>query len=1821
MKTRRKSKAAAAAAAAAEQESPTRDPSLAPSASFTIPLPDDLDLEVLSNLIPAINPISPSPDMILSLYKLIIAQASETDATQRDLEEARAEIERKDVELDQSLQDRETATAELETTLEKVQKELTQVKQEKEELATERAALQTQLSALSSTQSVSSTEVDTLKHRVEDTEREKRDLIGVVSRLKEDTTQRDEEIQTLRTNLKQARQEHQSLESQLRELRSSETAAKFKLDSLSQQLQLARDEVERTSTELTSKTEEFAKYRRTKHAELTHLQATHDALVQTHASTETTLKALQSAHTAQSHQLTTALTRVQDLTGQLAEQEATYSTEASGLRRLVTMMEEREAQAKTFVDGLEKQWDEVNDRAERREAVLSEEIDNQRQRAEDAEKRVEELQAVLDRMDRGEFPIPGVASSPGTPMTPARGPSTPARNGTADLLTQGMMGLSPTVAMASRAQRSGKTFTEVYSDYIRLQEEFSRKCAEYDHMDRTLAAVLAQIEERAPVLTQQRIEYERLQSEASQLASQLAQALAERDAYAAASEENAQKFARSARENELLQKQLGDLGRQVQVLLKDLGRVQDPSIPPDSELELDEASRPADNIEAVITNNLVLFRSIPALQEQNQKLLKIVRELGAKLESEEKEYRETLEQEQGEAVREAHEAIKQLQEQLETQKKSSEVTIQAYMKERDTFKSMLARSEGDSASKGVNGQANGVDRVSPADSDLAKELAEVQTQFAAYKSEMGVDAVRLREELIHAQREANQLGATLAKAHAKIEFLNDRHRMVQEENLIQNRELNDLTKRNQQLYDQYTRIEIECNKVSEDLISTSGLVEQLRNECANLRAEKKIWEGVQGRLVEENKALAIERSHLSDLMANVQKMHNDLERSGENDRRRLESQMQMLENQTHDLRSQLNQERESVRRLTLQKDIEFKQLHERIDKSTQELSKTREALIGAETSKKHLEERVEQLTRQLQGNEEKLAVYERRASGVNGIAQRTDEDMTREQQLETEVADLRSALKVAEDSTEAELARRKSDYDALQQKLQSTEQQLAQLTEKHSELERTYDRERLAWADDKRTLEGTIIDMSTSEKHSESDRASRESAVRQQEERAKAAEERYGREVLAHAEALKAVEDLRRQLSKSQAAVREHLAAAETAQAKLAGSESSWRQQKDALTKEVADLNARCQDLAEQNNVLHHHLESVSSQAARIKQAADSSSNVTSGEAEFTDDTDTKLSELRSVVAYLRKEKEIVDLQLELSKQENTRLKTQIEHLSQNLEETRKALSEEREQAAQAATSDAQHADLIERINQLTILRESNATLRADCEAHAKRARDLDTKFRQVSAELDPTKEQLRVAQAELESKDQQVERLENETRRWQERNSQLLTKYDRIDPAEVQSLQEEIEQLKTAKADLEKSAEERDAQNTANVHKFEAEIQRMKEVNSKNNTTARNRFEKDREERERLEVKIKELNTSLESMTKERDELQTRAQTTVSDVSKDHELNQRINRLASEKLALEKSLASEKAAKEASSTKLAELSAEIATLRQERDRLRLELQTATSSTSQAEIISRHARELHDLEERLTKQHQQELKAAVEAAAAAARQEISNRPPAKPEDTQAVVQAAIAAHEYQMKDQREQEIAAAMEAGRKEVSVKAKLKDQVLVKTQNRLKELEAQVLEWQKEGLIPESPTSSASKPAGATPSASTSQPSPATASTSAAPIIDTTATTSATVPSAPSPQSGLPRKPSMHQPPPEHPGRGRGRGVRGGGHPPRGAGRDGAHPGDEETGGISIMGAAGKRTREEDAPASDNVAKRLKPEGTGRPVQLRRDRVPPPP
>ena len=74
---------------------------------------------------------------------------------------------------------------------------------------------------------------------------------------------------------------------------------------------------------------------------------------------------------------------------------------------------------------------------------------------------------------------------------------------------------------------------------------------------------------------------------------------------------------------------------------------------------------------------------------------------------------------------------------------------------------------------------------------------------------------------------------------------------------------------------------------------------------------------------------------------------------------------------------------------------------------------------------------------------------------------------------------------------------KQAECAAPQERLQAARKERAQHHDKHAELKKTTDEERLAWIADMKTLEDMIIDFrSDSEKHAETDHSSRENEIR-----------------------------------------------------------------------------------------------------------------------------------------------------------------------------------------------------------------------------------------------------------------------------------------------------------------------------------------------------------------------------------------------------------------------------------------------------------------------------------------------------------------------------------------------------------------------------------------------------------------------------------------------------------------------------------------------------------------------------------------------------
>jgi nucleoprotein TPR len=246
----------------------------------------------------------------------------------------------------------------------------------------------------------------------------------------------------------------------------------------------------------------------------------------------------------------------------------------------------------------------------------------------------------------------------------------------------------------------------------------------------------------------------------------------------------------------------------------------------------------------------------------------------------------------------------------------------------------------------------------------------------------------------------------------------------------------------------------------------------------------------------------------------------------------------------------------------------------------------------------------------------------------------------------------------------------------------------------------------------------------------------------------------------------------------------------------------------------------------------------------------------------------------------------------------------------------------------------------------------------------------------------------------------------------------------------------------------------------------------------------------------------------------------------------------------------------------------------------------RNDTQLPDSSLTNEATAKRHAEELKLLEERLKAAHKAEMDAAARQAASAS---ASASTTVSEEAQKAAIEAALNAAKLEWTKAQEQALEQAVDRGRMEQAVKARIKDAQLLKSQGRVKELEAQLMELQP----------SSQNVAG------TSAPSPTTTSN----------------PQVPPAVLAAQPKPLGRGAAPATRGRGAARTLGGrGGAPATPAAPVVATA--QPTGGVSIMGAA-KRPREEGesepVPPDNSLAKRLKP-AEAKPVPIRRPPVPKP-
>ncbi|KAJ9578534.1 hypothetical protein L9F63_005263 [Diploptera punctata] len=175
--------------------------------------------------------------------------------------------------------------------------------------------------------------------------------------------------------------------------------------------------------------------------------------------------------------------------------------------------------------------------------------------------------------------------------------------------------MSPSAAAASRLLKSGTN----------ARERETRKLNLY------INTILEEIEEKAPLLKKQKEDYEAALENIATLTKHIDECTAECNKLRFETTEAQKLASHHSRENERLKQEMVDLAKQVCFLLKEVEEARAGFVTQQN----DDSENSCLNVTSssqIISQRLVTFSSIEQLQEKNQQLLAVVRELSKKKE-------------------------------------------------------------------------------------------------------------------------------------------------------------------------------------------------------------------------------------------------------------------------------------------------------------------------------------------------------------------------------------------------------------------------------------------------------------------------------------------------------------------------------------------------------------------------------------------------------------------------------------------------------------------------------------------------------------------------------------------------------------------------------------------------------------------------------------------------------------------------------------------------------------------------------------------------------------------------------------------------------------------------------------------------------------------------------------------------------------------------------------------------------------------------------------------------------------------------------------
>lgn len=1307
--------------------------------------------------------------------------------------------------------------------------------------------MENELQSIKSSSSTSSSEIDKLRARIASLETSNRESLAIIDTKNSANEALSQELQAQHQKNLKLGQEITALQQSVQNANNAANSSKFREQSLQQQLQLAQSSSDFFEKELKTKSAEALKYRKEKGARIAELQRLNDDSTSNIDSLKRTEQQLRKRLDEAQKKVDDSLTKIQQLQEAAGRKEEDFRQECDSLRRLVDLKEQQTDTYKKRVQEVEAREEQVKRECEESVRKVNEEIARANS---DKEELSQAIESSRDEIGRLEAMIAG-----GSPARPGSTPQTPRpTNGSVYRLG------SPFATPAST--RKSLSTTQLMEDYYKIKGQLNAEKIRSGNLAKELDDVIDQLEAKRPELEELQADNDRLQQEMKNMSQLSDESFRERDIAKKAARKAEAIAADAEKRNTLLQYEVKSLSAQIQMLTFSVHCLEKglDQLSSDEKLILQRLERgqftglvdgEEQNAHTSILERLVVFKNIQELQQRNEQLLQVTHDLAEKMENEEAVAAKS------QAMEDHKERIR-LEQELEVFRdtlRGFQVKTESITKERDMFRrivesrasaddvaSALGRSTQENVFASIEQNTTAIDDGS----DYTTLLRDLQQNFDTYRNEQTTDRKTMKEQLERLAADRNSLQAEVSRVQSQLTLASERYEILHSNFTAVQNENRELQNRNQAMSESGAKQDIRTQQVAEDLVEARGLLESMRSENANLKAEKKLWKEIQDRLSQDNESLMQEKSRLNGLLATQQTLQNERELSDSETKRRLQSQIDSLQTELNATKRKLTDEVEEGKKAQLRKEFDAQQFQKRIDELTSNLSQIREELVATKTGRDHLQSRVDELTIQLRSVEERAERLQPRptprpGSMVATLEQDTTQADTDEriQDLIHEVTDLKRDLEMTKShlenaqaqserykemsqSSEEELERMNSAQEQYQVEMdaaisakdatikeleQRVEDLSIELARSNSELSTLRDSQAeiaKRFEDEKALLDEEIKRLRDEEERYTASSQFHQQDLRAQAEIAAHAQQAYESEVMKHGETAKSLSNLRGEYNQVKTSVATWKAEAESAKATLVQSEASWDERRQRFEREISELRARRDDANAQNKLLHQQLEDVTTQVAALQQSRSASGESLDAIASQPSSSDT--DKFRELSNYLRREKDILEVQYDLKVQEAKRLQQQLEYMQSQLDEARLKLEQERRSQSDGDRSSIAHKDLMSKLEELNLFRESSAALRAEARQAQAQLAEKITRISELEATIQPLEAQVEELQSQQSFKEAEMKQLHEDRDRWQKRTEDILSKHGRTDPAEVEELKQTVATLESERTALQEA-------------------------------------------------------------------------------------------------------------------------------------------------------------------------------------------------------------------------------------------------------------------------------------------------------------------------------------------------------------------------------------------------------------------------------